>query len=261
LLQEETVDQKRGFAAANVLRDAVRLLLGLQHLPRPMGHLSRGGDLRQAHNTGRLWRLAGDARRPLMPRDLQALPQRFDDAGLLQAGPSRASLRVLLDDNLHLVRGALQRPPLGRCRLGISTTAILLLGRLAHGGLQCRRRGLQLAPQVLLPPLILAAGVHDHGAIGLALSGDATLGHLRKSPRTVLCRGRRCQYSDLLPSVLGHGLRHAPPTCALGGGYTGDEQGISEGREIVLRHEGGSSHVPISPLLHPIACQEVGDLG
>lgn len=168
-LQEEPVDKKRVFEEAKVLLDAVLLLRGLQHIPRPMGHLSRGGYIRQEHKTGRLVRRAGDDLRPRRQRDLQALPQRFDYAGRLQAWPSRAILRVLLDDNLHRVRGALQRPHLGRCSLGISTTAIRLRGRRAHGGLQCRRSGLQLAPQVRLPPLILAAGVHDHGSLGLAI--------------------------------------------------------------------------------------------
>lgn len=246
---------------ANVRLEAVLLLLGLQPSPRPMGHLSRGGYMRQEPNPGRLLRLAGDDLRPLMQRALPAIPQRFDDAGPLQAWPARAILRGLRNDNRPWGIGALQRPHLGRGSRGISTTALRLLGRLAHGGLQCRRRGWPLTPQGLLPPLILAAGVHDPGAIGLAISGDATLGHLIKGPRTGLCRGRLCQSSDLLPSVLGHGLRDAPPPCARGGGSTGDAQRISEGSEIVLRHEGGLSHVHLSPLLHPIACQELGDLG
>jgi hypothetical protein len=67
------------------------------------------------------------------------------------------------------VIGALERPQLGGTHFGICLTGILLLGHLPHGGLQRCSRRLELTPQVLRPPLILAARVYHHGALGLAI--------------------------------------------------------------------------------------------
>ena len=61
------------------------------------------------------------------------------------------------------------RPPLGGGSCSICPPAILLLGRLVHVGFQRRVGRLELTLQLLLPALILAAGVHDHGPIRFAV--------------------------------------------------------------------------------------------
>jgi len=88
---------------------------------------------------------------------------------LLGARPPRAILRALLDIYVHPVIGTRQCPQLGGGSFGIRVTAILLPSRLAHGRFQQRLGRLDLPLQVLLLALILAAGVHDHGPIDLAI--------------------------------------------------------------------------------------------
>jgi len=93
-----------------VVLHPVLLFIGPQYLSRPMRHLPCRGHIRQEHKTARLLPLAGNDLRPLVERNLQAIPQRFDHTGLLLARPARAILRALLDHHLHPVIGALQRP-------------------------------------------------------------------------------------------------------------------------------------------------------
>ena len=93
-----------------VVLHPVLLFIGPQYLSRPMRHLPCRGHIRQEYKTARLLPLAGNDLRPLVERNLQAIPQRFDHTGLLLARPARAILRALLDHHLHPVIGALQRP-------------------------------------------------------------------------------------------------------------------------------------------------------
>jgi hypothetical protein len=146
-----------------VLLHPVLLLVGPQHLSRALGHLSLRRHLGQQHQTAQLWYLAGDDLRPLVERSLQALPPRLDHAGRLRARPARARLGVLLAYHCHPVLGALVRPQLGGSRLSICTADIRLLGRLAPGRFERRRRRLARTRQSLLPPLLRTARVHHHG--------------------------------------------------------------------------------------------------
>jgi len=143
--------------------------VGPQHVPRRMGHLARGGHMRQEDDTTRLLDLAGDPCRPLTQGDPQAIAQRFHHARVCEARPARALRGMLLDLHLHPVRRALQRPQLGGGGLGIRMTDILLLARLAHRRLQRRLGLLEFTREMLLPSLILATGVHHHGSRGLAV--------------------------------------------------------------------------------------------
>src|SRR5215211_5977048 len=111
----------------------INSFVGPQHVPRPMGHLARGGDIRQEHKTARLLALAGYDLSPLVEGDLQVIPQRFDHAWLRGTRPSRAILGMRLDPDRYPVIRARQRPQLGSGGLGIRMTEILLPGRFAHG--------------------------------------------------------------------------------------------------------------------------------
>jgi hypothetical protein len=60
------------------------------------------------------------------------------------------------------------------------------------------------------------------------------------------------QHAPLLPVVVGHSLRHAPPTCARGGRAAREEEGVPESRAIVCRPQGRVRHGAIRAWLHPI---------
>jgi hypothetical protein len=194
-------------------------------------------------------------------RDVQTIPQRFDDAWRLGTRPARAICGVLLDVSWHPVIGTLQRPQLGGGGFGIRVTAIRLPGGRARGGLQGRVGRLDRTLQVLLAPLILAAGVDHHGPRGLAREGDATLSHFRAGPWTVLCRLRLREPPALLPWVTRDRLRHDPSTCAVRGGEAGDAEGVPEGREIVLRHQSRIGNGAIGARLHSIVRAKPSALG
>jgi hypothetical protein len=145
------------------------LFVGPQDVPRSMGHLTRGGHIGQEHETACLLSLASNDLSPLVHGDLQAIPQRFDHTWPRGTRPPRAILGALLDPYFHPMIGALQRPQLGGGGFGVRMTEILLAGCLVHGGLQRRVGRSDLTRQVLLAPLILAAGVHHHGPISLTV--------------------------------------------------------------------------------------------
>src|SRR5919202_2933523 len=130
-----------------------------------MGHLARRRHIGEEHKTAHLLHLAGNDLHPLVECDLEAIPQRFHYAGLLLTRPSWAILGVLLDLHLYVVIRALLRPQLGGGSLSIGTAEILLLGHLACPRIQRRRGRLELTLELLLPSLILAAGVHHDGPI------------------------------------------------------------------------------------------------
>ena len=113
---------------------------------------------------------------------------------------------------------------------------------------------------MLLAPLSRAPGVHHHGPRGLALEGDATLGHFRDGPRTVPRRLRLREHTDLLPLVTSDHLLKDPSTCALGGGEAGDEPSVPQGREMVLRHQSRIGNRDRGPRLHPRVRSELGEL-
>jgi hypothetical protein len=112
--------------------------VGLQDVPGPMGHLAPRGHIGQEHKTAGLLRLTGNALRPLVQCDLQAISQRFHHTRLLRARPPRAIGGALLDFDFHPVIGTLQCPQLGGGGFGIRLTEILLAGRRVHRGLQRR---------------------------------------------------------------------------------------------------------------------------
>src|SRR5919204_3113267 len=70
-----------------VVLHPVLLFVGPQHLSRAMGHRPLRRHIGQQHKTAQLLHLAGDDLRPLVERSLQAIPPRFDHAGLLLAWP------------------------------------------------------------------------------------------------------------------------------------------------------------------------------
>ena len=76
----------------------------------------------------------------------------------------------------------------------------------------------------------------------------------------MLRRGRLGQHTDHLPVVVGDGLRNDPSTFAVGGREAGDEEGVAEGSEIIFGHQGRVRNVDIGTWLHPMVCQELGDL-
>jgi len=112
--------------------------VGPQDVPRPMGHLARGGDIGQEHKTAGLVRLAGHDLRPLVQGALQAIPQRFDHPGPRGTRPPRAIRGALRACDVHSVLGALECPQLGGSGFGIRVAAILWPSRLAHGRLPRR---------------------------------------------------------------------------------------------------------------------------
>jgi hypothetical protein len=107
------MNDERVLQEAVGLLDAMLLFVGPQDVPRPLGHLARGGHIPQEHETAGLVRLARHALRPLVHGDLQAIPPRFDHTWPRGARPPRALLGMLLDHGLQPVIGALHRPELG----------------------------------------------------------------------------------------------------------------------------------------------------
>ena len=163
--------------------------------------------MRQENDTTCLWGLAGDPCRPLTECDPQAIAQRFHHTRGCEARPSRALLGMLLRPRPPSRDTRLQRPPLGGGGLGIRMTARRLLARLAHRGLQRRIGRRECTRARLLPLLILAAGVHHHGSIGLAVEGDTALGHCITGPWPAPCWWRLRAPPHLCPVVAGHRLR------------------------------------------------------
>ena len=169
LLQAQTIDKDGVLQKSAVVLDAVLLFVGSQDRACAMGHLPLRGHSRPQHATRGLLALAHDHCRLGAQRCLQSIVQGFARAWLVTPRPPRAILGAFLDPYIPLVIRAGQCAQLLGCGLGLDTAAIGLLGHGAHGRLQSGLGLLQLALQVLLPPLILAAGVPPHRPLGLAV--------------------------------------------------------------------------------------------
>jgi hypothetical protein len=67
--------------------------------------------------------------------------------------------------------------------------------------------------------------------------------------------------ADGLPGVVRHGLDDASPALVIGGGEAGDEEGIAQGGQVVVCHQGRISNLDVGAGRYPVRPQERRDGG
>jgi hypothetical protein len=221
-----------------------------------MDQVPRWGHIGQQDEAARLVLQAGNTLSVGAKDRLQALAHGFDGARLVGTRPAPALHGPFFNRDLHPMVGRVDSAEL-RCRgfrIGAAKIHVLLSG--PGRTLDRTIGGLDVPDQPLLPPLVLGAGVDDHGAIRRPVERDLALRGFIGSDRTVCGWLRVGQDTDLFPGIVGHCLGNEPPTCALRGWEAADEQGIAQCGQMVLGHQRRIGHVDIGAWRHPMLGQE-----
>lgn len=139
-------------------------------------------------------------------------------------------------------------------RIGAAEILVLLSGPSCM--LDSTIGGLHLACQPLLSPFVLRAGVAHHRPIGPPVERDLALIDFIGRRWPGLGRLRGGEDADFCSGVVGDRLSDQPPALTLGGGEAGDEQGIAERRQMVLRDERRIGDIDVRPWSDAMRGQE-----
>ena len=192
LCQQQTSDDQRVCAEANVLFDPRGVLRPPQPIPGAVASIARGGDSDQQPDTARRFPVAPQGRVACVGRALAPLPHGCDGTRRVLTRTAAAILRSCCHAPPHVVIGGpTGREPRGST-LGSRLTNLRGRFRPPHDRLEPRSSGVYGPSPPRPSPVVLGRGLHDHGPIGLALEGPLALRRCIAGGRTLLggARGR-----------------------------------------------------------------------